>query len=74
MVIVLHVIYMYVASYIRICSICFAAMFRRHVREVGGMCIADEVQVGFGRCGTHFWMFQTQGESVWMYTYVHTYI
>ncbi len=24
------------------------------------MCIADEVQVGFGRCGTHFWAFETQ--------------
>lgn len=32
-----------------------------HVREVGGLCIADEVQVGFGRLGTHFWGFQTQG-------------
>jgi 4-aminobutyrate aminotransferase-like enzyme len=25
------------------------------------VCIADEVQVGFGRLGTHFWGFQTQG-------------
>ena len=25
------------------------------------MCIADEVQVGFGRVGTHFWGFETQG-------------
>ncbi len=32
----------------------------RHVREAGGVCIADEVQVGFGRVGTHFWGFQTQ--------------
>ena len=31
------------------------------VREVGGVCIADEVQVGFGRVGTHFWGFETQG-------------
>lgn len=30
------------------------------VREAGGVCIADEVQVGFGRVGTHFWGFQTQ--------------
>ena len=30
------------------------------VREAGGMCIADEVQVGFGRLGTHFWGFETQ--------------
>jgi 4-aminobutyrate aminotransferase-like enzyme len=33
----------------------------RHVRAAGGVCIADEVQVGFGRVGTHFWAFQTQG-------------
>jgi 4-aminobutyrate aminotransferase-like enzyme len=31
-----------------------------HVREAGGVCIADEVQVGFGRAGTHFWAFETQ--------------
>jgi 4-aminobutyrate aminotransferase-like enzyme/Ser/Thr protein kinase RdoA (MazF antagonist) len=33
-----------------------------HVRRAGGVCIADEVQVGFGRVGTHFWGFETQGE------------
>jgi 4-aminobutyrate aminotransferase-like enzyme len=33
----------------------------RHVRAAGGICIADEVQVGFGRLGTHFWGFETQG-------------
>jgi 4-aminobutyrate aminotransferase-like enzyme/Ser/Thr protein kinase RdoA (MazF antagonist) len=33
----------------------------RHVRAAGGACIADEVQVGFGRLGTHFWGFETQG-------------
>jgi 4-aminobutyrate aminotransferase-like enzyme/Ser/Thr protein kinase RdoA (MazF antagonist) len=33
----------------------------RYVRNVGGVCIADEVQVGFGRVGTHFWGFETQG-------------
>jgi len=33
----------------------------RHVRDAGGVCIADEVQVGFGRLGTHFWGFETQG-------------
>ncbi|MGH7537121.1 MAG: aminotransferase class III-fold pyridoxal phosphate-dependent enzyme, partial [Gemmatimonadales bacterium] len=31
-----------------------------HVRRAGGLCIADEVQVGFGRSGTHFWGFDTQ--------------
>lgn len=30
------------------------------VREAGGVCIADEVQVGFGRVGTHWWAFETQ--------------
>lgn len=33
----------------------------KHVRAAGGVCIADEVQVGFGRVGTHFWGFETQG-------------
>jgi 4-aminobutyrate aminotransferase-like enzyme/Ser/Thr protein kinase RdoA (MazF antagonist) len=32
-----------------------------HVRAAGGVCIADEVQVGFGRVGSHFWGFETQG-------------
>lgn len=31
------------------------------VRAVGGLCISDEVQVGVGRLGTHFWGFQAQG-------------
>ena len=31
------------------------------VREDGGVCICDEVQVGFGRVGSHFWAFETQG-------------
>ena len=31
------------------------------VRAAGGVCVADEVQVGFGRVGTHFWGFETQG-------------
>jgi 4-aminobutyrate aminotransferase-like enzyme/Ser/Thr protein kinase RdoA (MazF antagonist) len=33
----------------------------RRTRLAGGVCIADEVQVGFGRVGTHFWGFETQG-------------
>jgi len=33
----------------------------RHIRNAGGVCIADEIQVGFGRVGTHFWGFETQG-------------
>jgi hypothetical protein len=27
---------------------------------MGAVCIADEVQVGFGRLGSHFWGFETQ--------------
>ena len=33
----------------------------RLVREAGGVCIADEVQVGYGRLGHHFWGFEEQG-------------
>ncbi|XP_044011730.1 5-phosphohydroxy-L-lysine phospho-lyase [Aphidius gifuensis] len=36
----------------------------RHVREAGGVCIADEVQVGFGRVGNHMWAFQLYGEDI----------
>jgi 4-aminobutyrate aminotransferase-like enzyme/Ser/Thr protein kinase RdoA (MazF antagonist) len=32
----------------------------RHVRAAGGVCVADEVQVGFGRVGSHYWGFETQ--------------
>jgi len=32
-----------------------------HVRSAGGLCIADEVQVGYGRLGAHFWGFEQQG-------------
>ncbi|XP_072315089.1 ethanolamine-phosphate phospho-lyase isoform X1 [Eucyclogobius newberryi] len=34
-----------------------------HIRKSGGVFIADEVQVGFGRVGSHFWAFQLQGED-----------
>ncbi|KAJ4978713.1 hypothetical protein NE237_009493 [Protea cynaroides] len=31
------------------------------VRKAGGLCIADEVQAGFARTGSHFWGFESQG-------------
>ncbi|HFQ93414.1 MAG TPA: aminotransferase class III-fold pyridoxal phosphate-dependent enzyme, partial [Anaerolineae bacterium] len=33
----------------------------KHARAAGAVCIADEVQVGFGRVGSHWWGFETQG-------------
>ena len=33
----------------------------RYARVAGAVCIADEVQVGFGRTGTHTWCFESQG-------------
>jgi 4-aminobutyrate aminotransferase-like enzyme len=33
----------------------------QQVRARGGLCIADEVQVGYGRLGSHFWGVQQQG-------------
>uniref|UniRef100_A0A8C3SEJ2 Ethanolamine-phosphate phospho-lyase n=1 Tax=Chelydra serpentina TaxID=8475 RepID=A0A8C3SEJ2_CHESE len=34
-----------------------------YVHKAGGVFIADEVQVGFGRVGKHFWGFQLQGKD-----------
>jgi len=31
------------------------------VRKHGGLCIADEVQTGFGRMGSHYWGFEVEG-------------
>ncbi|XP_046391879.1 5-phosphohydroxy-L-lysine phospho-lyase-like [Ischnura elegans] len=36
----------------------------KYVREAGGICIADEVQVGFGRVGSHWWAFELQGDDI----------
>uniref|UniRef100_A0A7M4EYQ9 5-phosphohydroxy-L-lysine phospho-lyase n=1 Tax=Crocodylus porosus TaxID=8502 RepID=A0A7M4EYQ9_CROPO len=35
-----------------------------HVHKAGGVFVADEIQVGFGRVGKHFWAFQLQGEDL----------
>ncbi len=32
----------------------------KYVRAAGGVCIADDVQTGYGRIGTHFYGFQAQ--------------
>ncbi|XP_038940911.1 5-phosphohydroxy-L-lysine phospho-lyase isoform X2 [Rattus norvegicus] len=34
-----------------------------HIRRAGGLFVADEIQVGFGRVGKHFWAFQLEGED-----------
>ncbi|MGI9294592.1 MAG: aminotransferase class III-fold pyridoxal phosphate-dependent enzyme [Pseudomonadales bacterium] len=38
----------------------YLAQVYQSVREAGGICIADEVQVGFGRTGAHAWCFESQ--------------
>ena len=38
----------------------FAAAYA-HARTAGALCIADEVQIGFGRMGSHMWGFETHG-------------
>ena len=39
----------------------FLAASYAAVRRAGGVCIADEVQTGMGRCGTHWWAWQAVG-------------
>jgi 4-aminobutyrate aminotransferase-like enzyme/Ser/Thr protein kinase RdoA (MazF antagonist) len=39
----------------------YLAEAHRLARAAGAVCIADEVQVGFGRVGDAFWGFETQG-------------
>ncbi|CAL1268108.1 unnamed protein product [Larinioides sclopetarius] len=36
----------------------------KYVRQAGGVCVADEVQTGFGRVGKHMWAFELQGEDI----------
>lgn len=42
---------------------CLLCILHRHIRRAGGLFVADEIQVGFGRVGKHFWAFQLEGES-----------
>ena len=39
----------------------YLALAYEQVRARGGLCIADEVQVGYGRLGSHFWGAAQQG-------------
>src|SRR6185369_12852984 len=39
----------------------YLARIYEAVRGGGGVCIADEVQTGYGRIGTHFWAFEKYG-------------
>jgi 4-aminobutyrate aminotransferase-like enzyme/Ser/Thr protein kinase RdoA (MazF antagonist) len=39
----------------------WAPVIERAVRAAGGLVVADEVQFGLGRCGSHFWSFQRRG-------------
>ncbi|MGB1448779.1 MAG: aminotransferase class III-fold pyridoxal phosphate-dependent enzyme [Flavobacteriaceae bacterium] len=39
----------------------YLATVYSRVREKGGLCIADEVQTGFGRTGSHFWAYEAYG-------------
>ncbi len=38
----------------------YLANVYQHVRRAGGLCIADEVQTGYGRTGSHFYAFEAQ--------------
>ena len=46
-------------------TVIFPDGYLRHAydfaRAAGGVCIADEVQTGFGRTGRHYWGFELQG-------------
>lgn len=41
-------------------------LLQRYIREAGGICIADEVQVGFGRVGSHMWAFEIHGQFIYI--------
>ncbi|CAM8897616.1 unnamed protein product [Rhodiola kirilowii] len=39
----------------------YLAAVYNSIRKAGGLCIADEVQAGFARTGSHFWGFESHG-------------
>lgn len=39
----------------------YAVEAAKHVRAAGGLYHSDEVQTGFGRCGSHYWGFDVMG-------------
>uniref|UniRef100_A0AAY4B7P6 5-phosphohydroxy-L-lysine phospho-lyase n=1 Tax=Denticeps clupeoides TaxID=299321 RepID=A0AAY4B7P6_9TELE len=41
----------------------YCSKVAEYVHAVGGVYVADEVQTGFGRVGSHYWAFQLQGEA-----------
>jgi 4-aminobutyrate aminotransferase-like enzyme len=42
----------------------YLAAAHAHARAAGAVCVADEVQVGFGRVGSSFWGFELGGDDV----------
>ncbi|XP_041845303.1 5-phosphohydroxy-L-lysine phospho-lyase [Melanotaenia boesemani] len=41
----------------------YSSKVAEYVRSAGGVFVADEVQTGFGRVGSHFWAFQLHEEG-----------
>lgn len=39
----------------------YVKMAADHAQNAGGLYLSDEVQTGFGRCGSHFWGFEMLG-------------
>jgi 4-aminobutyrate aminotransferase-like enzyme len=46
----------------------YLAEVYRQVRAAGGLCVADEVQTGYGRIGTDFWAFEAHGSRADMWS------
>lgn len=46
---------------VRLASPGYMSNALQHVRRAGALVIADEVQAGLGRCGTHMWSFERLG-------------